>query len=116
MSDMIMFSKVTMGGQELENRIVLSPMTRARCDQTEDPFDIKNSMANERMLEYYKQRASAGLIITEGTQVSELGYGWMCAPRMDKEEHVEPWKRAVDAVHEKGGTIYMQLWHLVSPR
>jgi N-ethylmaleimide reductase len=114
MADERLFSKFTVGGQELQNRIVMSPMTRGRCDITEDPFDIKNSLPNERMIEYYKQRASAGLIITEGTQLSELGWGWMCAPKINSEAHAKAWKPVVDAVHEKGGIIYCQLWHLVS--
>lgn len=114
MADERIFSKITIGGQELQNRIVMAPMTRARCDVTEDPFDIKNSLPNDLMLEYYSQRASAGLIITEGTQISELATGWMCAPKINTEEHAIAWKRVVDAVHEKGGLIYCQLWHLVS--
>jgi N-ethylmaleimide reductase len=112
MADERIFSKITIGGQELQNRIVMAPMTRARCDVTEDPFDIKNSLPNDLMVEYYSQRASAGLIITEGTQISELATGWMCAPKINTEEHVNAWKRVVDAVHEKGGLIYCQLWHL----
>jgi N-ethylmaleimide reductase len=68
-------AKFTLGGQVLKNRIVLAPMTRARCDPTQDHFDIKNSLANDVMAEYYSQRASAGLMITEGTQISELAWG-----------------------------------------
>jgi 2,4-dienoyl-CoA reductase-like NADH-dependent reductase (Old Yellow Enzyme family) len=107
-------SKFTLGGQEMKNRIVLAPMTRAKCEETNDPFDIKNSLPNELHVEYYSQRAGSGLIITEGTQVSELGTGWMCAPKMIEDAHAEAWKPVVEAVHAKGGLIYMQLWHLVS--
>ena len=113
MADERIFSKITIGDQELQNRIVMAPMTRARCNITEDPFDIENSLPNELMVEYYKQRASAGLIITEGTQISELAWGWMCAPKIDTERNAEAWKPVVDAVHEAGGKIYCQLWHLV---
>lgn len=68
-------AKFTVGGQELKNRLVVAPMTRARCEVTEDPFDIKNSLPSELHVEYYSQRAGSGLIITEGTQISELGTG-----------------------------------------
>jgi len=113
MADTRLFSKFTLGGQELQNRMVLAPMTRSRCEPTpDDLFSIKNSMPNERMVEYYTQRASAGLIITEGTQISELSWGWMCAPKIETEEHATAWKKVTDAVHEKGGIIYLQLWHL----
>jgi N-ethylmaleimide reductase len=106
-------AKFTIGGQELNNRIVHAPMTRARCDPTpEDPFSIKNSLPNDVMVEYYAQRAGAGLIVSEGTQISELAWGWMCAPKIIQDEHAEAWKKVVDAVHAKGGVIYMQLWHL----
>mmetsp|Transcript_18946 Transcript_18946/g.45749 ORF Transcript_18946/g.45749 Transcript_18946/m.45749 type:complete len:402 (+) Transcript_18946:318-1523(+) len=106
-------AKFTIGGQELNNRLVMAPMTRARCDPTpDDPFSIQNSLPNDLMVEYYAQRASAGLIISEGTQINELGTGWMCAPKISQEEHAVAWKKVVDAVHAKGGVIYMQLWHL----
>jgi N-ethylmaleimide reductase len=105
-------SKFTVGGQELKNRIVLAPMTRARCEVTEDPFDIRNSLPNELHVEYYSQRASGGLLITEGTQISELASGWMCAPKIINQAHVEAWKPVTKAVHDKGGLIYIQLWHL----
>lgn len=115
MADTRLFSKFTLGGQELQNRMVLAPMTRGRCEPTpDDLFSIKNSLPNDRMAEYYAQRASAGLIITEGTQISELSWGWMCAPKIDTPEHAEAWKKVTKAVHDKGGVIYMQLWHLVS--
>ena len=107
-------AKFTLGGQEMKNRVVVAPMTRARCEVTEDPYDIKNSLPSELHVEYYSQRAGSGLIITEGTQVSELGTGWMCAPKMIEDAHAEAWKPVVDAVHAKGGLIYMQLWNLVS--
>jgi N-ethylmaleimide reductase len=105
-------SKFTVGGQELKNRIVLAPLTRSRCEVTKDPYDIKNSLPNELHVEYYSQRASGGLLITEGTQVSELGWGWMCAPKMIEDAHAEAWKPVTKAVHDKDGLIYMQLWHL----
>lgn len=115
MADERLFSPLVVGGQELKNRMVLAPMTRARCEPTpEDDYDIKNSLPTDMMRDYYVQRASAGLLITEGTQVSELGTGWMCAPKIEKEEHAEAWKKVTDGVHENDGVIYCQLWHLVS--
>ena len=71
-------SKLIIGDHELRNRIVMAPLTRSRCEVTEDPYDIKNSLPNATMVEYYTQRSGAGLIITEGTQISEEGWGWMC--------------------------------------
>lgn len=112
MADERLFSKLTIGDLEFQNRIVMAPMTRSRCDITEDPFDIRNSLPNDLLIEYYKQRASAGLLITEGVQISELGTGWMCAPKISSEQHAEAWKQVVDAVHEKGGKIFCQLWHM----
>jgi N-ethylmaleimide reductase len=114
MADERLFSKLTIGDLEFQNRVVMAPMTRSRCDVTEDPFDVRNSLPNDLVIEYYKQRASAGLIITEGVQISELGTGWMCAPKISSEQHAEAWKPVVDAVHEKGGKIFCQLWHMVS--
>ena len=113
MADERLFSPLMIGHVELQNRIVMAPMTRSRCDITEDPYDIRNTMPNEIMVEYYTQRASAGLIITEGTQISELAAGWMCAPKICSEQHADAWKPIVDAVHEKGGKIFCQLWHMV---
>jgi N-ethylmaleimide reductase len=102
-----LFTKITIGGQELQNRMVLAPLTRARCDP-----GLNSTQANDLMKEYYTQRASAGLIITEATAISEEGYGWLNAPMISTEEHAASWKPIVDAVHEKGGKIFLQLWHL----
>lgn len=107
-----MMAPITVGGQELKNRIVLAPMTRARCTPTEDPLDPANTNPNEIMVEYYTQRASAGLIVTEATAVSEMGSGWLNAPHIRTKENVEGWKKVVDSVHEKNGVIYLQLWHM----
>ena len=109
-----LFTKLTVGGQELQNRMVLAPMTRARCTPNmEDPYDPINTQPNELMAEYYTQRASAGLIITEATAISEMGSGWAYAPGISTKEHVEGWKKVVDSVHSKGGLMYLQLWHMV---
>ena len=64
------------------------------------------------MVEHFSQRASAGLIIVDASAVSEQGYGWYGAPACYTEEHSQAWKAVVDAVHAKGGFIYLQLWHM----
>jgi N-ethylmaleimide reductase len=71
-----------------------------------------NTIPNDIMAEYYEQRATAGLIITEGTQISIEGTGWLNAPHLHKEVHCEGWKPVVARVHEASGVIYCQLWHL----
>jgi N-ethylmaleimide reductase len=88
---------------QLENRVVLAPLTRARAG--------KNRVPNDLMAEYYRQRASAGLIISEATVVSKIGIGWVDSPGMYNDEQMQGWKRVVDAVHEAGGTMFLQLWH-----
>ena len=87
----------------LANRIALAPMTRARSG--------KDRIPNALMAEYYQQRASAGLVITEATTISEQANGWNESPGIYTDAMVEGWKAVVDAVHAKGGTIFMQLWH-----
>ena len=100
-----LFTKITIGGQELQNRMVLAPLTRGRCDPgTSEPNDL--------MKEYYTQRASAGLLIAEATAISEEGYGWVNAPMISTEENAANWKKVTDSVHEKGSKIYLQLWHM----
>lgn len=110
--DLQILSKFTIGGQELKNRVVMAPLTRGRCDLTEDPLDLSNTNPNELMVEHYAQRASAGLIISEATSISELGHGWLGAPSIRTQDNVAGWKKVTEAVHEKGGLIYLQLWHM----
>jgi 2,4-dienoyl-CoA reductase-like NADH-dependent reductase (Old Yellow Enzyme family) len=86
------------------NRIVMAPLTRGRATRGHVPTSI--------MVDYYRQRASAGLIITEGTGISQEGLGWPYAPGLWTDEHVEAWKPVTDAVHEAGGRIVTQLWHM----
>lgn len=107
-----MMSPITIGGQELKNRIVLAPLTRARCTPSEDPLDSSNTNPNDLMAEYYAQRASSGLIISEATAISEMGNGWLNAPSIRTAANVEGWKKVTDAVHAKDGAIYLQLWHM----
>lgn len=88
---------------ELRNRVVLAPMTRAKAGP--------ERLANALMAEYYAQRASAGLVITEATTVSSQGNGWVNSPGIYTDPQGEAWEQVVDAVHAKGGTIFLQLWH-----
>jgi N-ethylmaleimide reductase len=96
----------TMGDLELPNRVVMAPMTRSRADNPENaPFEGMHDV-------YYKQRASAGLIISEGSQVSERGVGYVHTPGIYSKEQVEGWKKVTEAVHEANGRIFIQLWHV----
>ena len=94
----------SLGDLQLKNRIVMAPLTRTRADN-------QGKVPNELMVEYYAQRAGAGLIITEGTFVSEQGQGWYGAPGIYSEEQRAGWTRVTDAVHGAGGLIFVQLWH-----
>ncbi len=93
-----------LGDLSLKNRIVMAPLTRTRA---ENPGHVPTDL----MVEYYSQRASAGLIISEGTWVSEEAQGWYGVPGIYNEEQGEAWKRVTDAVHRRGGRIFAQLWH-----
>jgi N-ethylmaleimide reductase len=92
-----------MGSKTLKNRIVLAPLTRGRCDEG-------SRVPNTLMGDYYEQRASGGLLITEATAISPVGYGWRNAPGLYTDEHAAAWKKIVDRVHAKNGLIYLQLW------
>lgn len=100
----MLFSPYTLGIHSLKNRIVMPPMTRSRSDA--------GDIANELMAEYYSQRASAGLIVTEGTQISRQGQGYAWTPGIYTPAQVAGWKKVTAAVHEKGGLIFAQLWHV----
>ena len=90
----------------LKNRVVMAPMTRSRADNKEHkPTDDLQGL-------YYEQRASAGLIITEGAQVSEKAVGYINTPGIYSEAQVEGWKHVTKRVHDKGGKIFIQLWHV----
>jgi N-ethylmaleimide reductase len=92
------------GNLSLRNRIVMSPLTRRRAGEGRVPVEM-NAV-------YYAQRASAGLIIAEATQISPQGVGYMNTPGIHSAEQVEGWKKVTEAVHEKGGLIFLQLWHV----
>lgn len=91
-----------MGELQLKNRVVMSGMTRARCP---------DKIPNEHVAEYYRQRAGAGLLVTEATCVNELGYGWADSPAIHSAEQVEGWKAVTKAVHDARGLIVCQIWH-----
>lgn len=97
------FSPVRLGEIELANRVVMAPMTRDRAG----PGDVPN----DAMIEYYRQRASAGLIITEGTQPCPAGKGYWRTPGIHSEAQVAGWRAVVDTVHAAGGRMVMQLMH-----
>lgn len=99
-----LFSPIRLGALTLPNRIVMAPLTRNRAGAGNVP--------NELNAKYYTQRASAGLIITEATQVSPQGVGYPHTPGIHSEDQVEGWRRVVDAVHAQGGTTFLQLWHV----
>lgn len=96
---------IKVGDLELSNRVWMAPMTRSRAaNEGNVPFDIH--------VNYYKQRASAGLIISEGSQVSKQAVGYINTPGIYSQEQVEGWKKVTQAVHEEGGHIFIQLWHV----
>ena len=99
-----LLAPVELGPYELSNRIVMAPLTRNRAG----PGNVPQAMNAE----YYAQRASAGLIITEATQVSPQGVGYPGTPGIHSAEQVAGWRRVTAAVHERGGRIFLQLWHV----
>lgn len=101
-----LFSPLTVGALELSHRVVLAPLTRLRSTQ---PGDVPNPLNAL----YYSQRATkGGLLITEATQISQLGKGYPAAPGIYTAEQIEGWKLVTEAVHAKGGFIFLQLWHV----
>jgi len=95
------------GSFTLQNRIVMAPMTRARAT-----LDAKYTfLPNELTAKYYAQRASAGLIITEGVHISQKARGWVNVPGIWSDNQVQQWKKVTSSVHEKGGLVALQLWH-----
>ncbi|PJE79196.1 N-ethylmaleimide reductase [invertebrate metagenome] len=101
----LLFKNSELGDISLKNRVAMAPMTRARSSQ---PGNIPNDM----MAEYYAQRASAGLIITEATQISDDSQGYSFTPGVHTNAQVEGWRKVTRAVHNKEGNIFTQLWHV----
>ncbi len=100
-----LFEPFRLGDIELRNRIVMAPLTRNRATRGSDAPNAMN-------VDYYRQRAGAGLIITEGTQISQQGQGYVWTPGIYSQEQLAGWKAVVDAVHAEGGKIIPQLWHV----
>ncbi|QLG89490.1 alkene reductase [Chitinibacter bivalviorum] len=101
----LLFNPLNMRHLRLPNRVVMAPMTRSRTTQ---PGDIPNAM----MATYYAQRATAGLIITEATQISRQGQGYSFTPGIYSNAQIAGWRKVTDAVHAAGGRIFLQLWHV----
>jgi N-ethylmaleimide reductase len=98
-----LFDPLRVGNMELDNRIVMAPMTRSRADD--------EGVQPAYTAEYYRQRASAGLIITEATNVSPMAKGYVRTPGMYTSDQIESWRAVTGAVHSRGGKIFMQLFH-----
>jgi N-ethylmaleimide reductase len=100
-----LFDPLKVGALELPNRIIMAPLTRSRAVGA-------GRVPNALMAEYYVQRASAGLILSEATSVTPMGVGYADTPGIWSDEQVEGWKLVTDAVHQAGGRIFLQLWHV----
>lgn len=99
-----LFDSAHLGDLTLRNRVILAPLTRCRASAGRVP--------NALMAQYYQQRASAGLLLTEATSVTPMGVGYPDTPGIWSPEQVEGWKLITDAVHQAGGLIFLQLWHV----
>ena len=99
-----LFQSVQLGAWTLPNRIIMAPLTRCRSGESRVPNDL--------MAEYYRQRAGAGLIISEATSVDPMGVGYPNTPGIWSSDQVEGWKKVTEAVHVEGGRILLQLWHV----
>lgn len=100
-----LFTPFKLGDLTLKNRVVMAPLTRNRANKHDDAPNALN-------VEYYRQRAGAGLIITEATQISQQGQGYIWTPGIYRDAQIAGWKQVTDAVHAAGGHIVMQLWHV----
>jgi N-ethylmaleimide reductase len=99
-----LFSPIRIGPYQLKNRVFLAPLTRKRA--------LEGNVPGPLSVQYYAQRATAGLLITEATQVSQQGQGYDNTPGIHSKEQIAGWRRVTDAVHAAGGTIFLQLWHV----
>lgn len=97
------FAPYRLGDIDLANRIVMAPMTRTRAEEDGVPTNL--------MTDYFAQRASAGLILTDCTWISEQGHGIIRSPGIANAAHVAGWRTVTDAVHDAGGKIFLQIWH-----
>lgn len=103
-SNQPLLQQYVLGDLVLKNRVVMAPMTRSRANN-------KENAPTDRHATYYRQRASAGLIISEGSQISKQAVGYINTPGIYSSEQVNGWKKVTRAVHEEGGKIFVQLWH-----
>lgn len=99
-----LFQPIQLGSIALKNRIIMAPLTRCRAAEDRVPSDLS--------VEYYRQRASAGMILTEATSISPMGVGYPNTPGIWSEAQVDGWKKVTTAVHDEGGIIVLQLWHV----
>jgi 2,4-dienoyl-CoA reductase-like NADH-dependent reductase (Old Yellow Enzyme family) len=98
-----LFENFDLSGRQLRNRIVMAPLTRSRAPQ---------DVADERVALYYAQRATAGLIVSEGTPISREGQGYLFNPGIFTLEQIAGWRLATDSVHAVGGRMFAQIWHV----
>lgn len=105
MNNAVLFQSAQLGPYTLKNRIVLPPLTRSRSSQ---PGNVPNDL----MAAYYRQRIGAGFMVSEGTQIEPRGQGYAWTPGIHSPEQVRGWRKVTDAVHEEGGIIFAQLWHV----
>ncbi|MGB7394834.1 MAG: alkene reductase [Pricia sp.] len=108
MKEQALLKSYTMGDLELPNRIIMAPMTRSRA------VNDDNAPTEDLHVKYYTQRATAGLIISEGSQVSKRAEGYINTAGMYNKAQIAGWKKVTDSVHEAGGRIFAQLWHVGS--
>ena len=104
MTDQILFTPYTLGDLTLSNRVVLAPLTRNRAGQGFVPSEFAAT--------YYSQRASAGLLISEASQISQQGQGYQDTPGIYTQAQIDGWRTVTEVVHAKGGRIFLQLWHV----
>ena len=102
--DGTLFTPTRLGAIDVGNRIAMAPLTRNRA--------IEGRVPNPLAIQYYEQRASAGLIIAEATQISPLGQGYLDTPGIYSQAQIDAWRKVTDAVHARGGRIVLQLWHV----
>ena len=106
-----LLSPITIGNMRLPNRVIMAPLTRLRSADTTGVKSGVGGNATALMAEYYSQRASAGMIITEATDISPDAKGYAGAPAIYNDEQVQAWRQVTDSVHQAGGRMGMQLWH-----
>ena len=104
MTSHTLYSPYPLGSLTLSNRCIMAPLTRNRANANREPVDMN--------VTYYEQRASAGLIIAEATQICPEGQGYISTPGIYSEGQIQGWKKITDAVHKKNGKICLQLWHV----